>query len=277
MLAPMSAAPPLPAPDTASLPPTFVRHGAQVLAAEVAVALTYDGSTEAVLMATPADLEDFGFGFTLTEGIARPGDIAGLEVQPGPLGVEVRMWLAPGAGQRLAQRRRHRMGPVGCGLCGIDSMAEAMRVLDPVAADGLRLRPAEVAEAVAALESAQPLRDATRATHAAAFWTPARGLVALREDVGRHNALDKLAGALARQGVRAAEGVVVMTSRLSLDLVQKGAAIGVPVMLALAAPTTAAVAAAEAAGITVIAPARGGRCAPLTHSGRILPAGRREA
>lgn len=262
-----AAAFPAPAAD---LPPTFSRHGAQVLAAEVAVALTYDGSTEAVLMATPADLEDFAFGFTLTEGIADPRDITALGVQPGPLGVDVQIWLAPGAGQRLAQRRRHRMGPVGCGLCGIDSMAEAMRPLTPVAPGGLRLRPQDVATAVATLETAQPLRDATRATHAAGFWTPAQGLVALREDVGRHNALDKLAGALLRQRAPVAEGAVVMTSRLSLDLVQKGAAIGVPVMLALAAPTTAAVAAAEAAGITVVAPARGGRCEPLTHAGRII-------
>lgn len=270
MLRAMSAAPALPTPEPAAdLPPIHARRGAQVLAAEVAVALTYDGSTEAVLMATPADLEDFAVGFTLTEGIARPEDITGLEVRPGPLGVDVQIWLAPGAGQRLAQRRRHRMGPVGCGLCGIDSMAEAMRVLPPVAAGALRLRPGQVAAAVAALETAQPLRDATRATHAAAFWTPAQGLVALREDVGRHNALDKLAGALARKRVEAAGGAVVMTSRLSLDLVQKGAAIGVPVMLALAAPTTAAVAAAEAAGITVVAPARGGRCDALTHPGRI--------
>lgn len=258
-----------PADGPAALPPVFAQHGPQVLAAEVAVALTYDGSTEAVLMATPADLEDFAYGFTLTEGIARPGDIAGVEVQPGPLGIDVRIWLAPGAGSRLAQRRRHRMGPVGCGLCGIDSMAEAMRVLDPVAAGGLRLRADQVAVAVAALSDAQPLRDATRATHAAGFWTPQQGLVALREDVGRHNALDKLAGALVRQGVAVAQGAVVMTSRLSLDLVQKGASLGVPVMLALAAPTTAAVAAAEAAGITVVAPARDGRCDPLTHPGRI--------
>ena len=255
--------------DAADLPPVFAHHGAQVLAAEVAVALTYDGSTEAVLMATPADLEDFAFGFTLTEGIARPDDITGIEVQPNPLGVDVRIWLAPGAGGRLAQRRRHRMGPVGCGLCGIDSMAEAMRVLDPVAAGALRLRPDQVAAAIEALSAAQPLRDATRATHAAGFWTPQHGLVALREDVGRHNALDKLAGALVRQGVDVGQGTVVMTSRLSLDLVQKGASLGVPMMLALAAPTTAAVAAAEAAGITVVAPARDGRCDPLTHPGRI--------
>lgn len=271
MLPRMSPAPaPGTAPDASELPPTHARHGAQVLAAEVAVALTYDGSTEAVLMATPADLEDFAWGFTLTEGIADPGDIVGLEVQPGPLGVDLQIWLAPGAGQRLAQRRRRRIGPVGCGLCGIDSMAEAMRPLDPVAEGGLRLRPEDVALAVDALAAAQPLRDATRATHAAGFWTPRRGLVALREDVGRHNALDKLAGALVRQRAAVAEGAVVMTSRLSLDLVQKGAAIGVPVMLALAAPTTAAVAAAEAAGITVVAPARGGRCDPLTHPGRVI-------
>jgi len=237
---------------------------------EVPVALVYDGATQAVMMATPADLPDFLLGFALTEGlISRTDELSGVEVVPQPRGYEVRGWLAAGAGARLAARRRASAGPVGCGLCGIDSIEAALRPLprlDPEA--GPWLAPEAPMQAMAALAAAQALHAATRASHAAGFWQPGAGLLALREDVGRHNALDKLAGALARAGA-AAGGVLVMTSRLSVDLVQKAVMLGAPVLIGAAAPTALAVAEAEAAGLTLIGRARGKGYDIFTHPQRI--------
>jgi FdhD protein len=241
----------------------------RVLPEEAAVALSFNGTTQAVMMATPADLTDFATGFALTEGIARPEEITEIGVVETALGIDVQCWLAAPAADRLAARRRSMAGPVGCGLCGIDSLEQALRAPAPVSLS-LRLTPAQVCAAVAALPAQQPLHDATRAAHAAAFWTPARGIVALREDVGRHNALDKLAGTLSRAG-HARDGAVVLTSRVSIDLVQKTAALGVPVMIAVSAPTAHAVEMAEAAGITLVALARADRFELFTHPLRITP------
>lgn len=239
------------------------------LAAEVAVALTYNGSTEAVLMATPADLEDFAYGFSLTEGLAPPDEIERVEIVPTGLGIDIQLWVDEAVAARLAARRRRRIGPVGCGLCGIETLAEAMRALAPLPdGTGPRLSPAQVGAAVASLSAAQPLKAVTGATHAAGFWTPRDGLVALREDVGRHNALDKLAGALRDRDP--GEGAVVMTSRVSLDLVQKAATLGAAVLIGVSAATTAAVEAAGRVGMTLIAPARGETVPVLTHPQRLL-------
>jgi FdhD protein len=221
------------------------------------------------MMATPADLDDFARGFTLTEGIARPEEIDSITPVETDRGIDLQIWLKPQAEDRLAARRRTMAGPVGCGLCGIDSLEEALRVLPPVAASALRLTPAQVCAAVGALSAQQPLHDATRAVHAALFWTPVQGAVAAREDVGRHNALDTLAGALAGQSL--ADGAVVLTSRVSIDMVQKCAAMGAPVLIAVSAPTAHAVEMAEAAGITLIALARADRFEVFSHPGRILP------
>jgi FdhD protein len=240
---------------------------------EIAVALTYDGVTQAVMMATPADLKDFGLGFTLTEGIAAPGAVQSVEVDEGPAGIDLRLWLAPGAGAELAARRRSRAGPVGCGLCGIESLQAATAAPPPVPPSGLRLAPGDVAQAMAAMPASQALHGATRAAHAAGFVVPGRGLVALREDVGRHNALDKLAGALWQTGVSPGTGAVVMTSRLSVDLVQKVARLGAPVLIGAAAPTAAAVDLAEACGITLVALARGDRFEVFSHPARVQSAG----
>jgi FdhD protein len=243
--------------------------GARVLPEEVAVALSYNGTTQAVMMATPAALEDFARGFTLTEGIARPEEIESISVVETPRGIDLQIWLAPQAGARLAARRRTMAGPVGCGLCGIESLDEALRPPPPVPPSALRLTPAQVCAAITALPQGQPLHDATRAVHAAGFWTPARGMVAVREDVGRHNALDKLAGALAGQAL--ADGAVVLTSRVSIDMVQKCAAIGAPVLIAVSAPTAHAVELAKGAGITLVALARPDRFEVFSHAHRILP------
>lgn len=238
---------------------------------EVPVALVYDGATQAVMMATPADLPDFLLGFALTEGlIARPDELTGTEVVTQPRGIEVRGWLAAGAATRLAARRRATAGPVGCGLCGIDSIEAALRPLPRMAPEaGPRLAPDAPLQAMAALGAAQALHHATRASHAAGFWQPGAGLVALREDVGRHNALDKLAGALARQGVAPGAGVLVLTSRLSVDLVQKAVMLGVPILIGAAAPTALAVTEAEAAGLTLIGRARGESYDIYSHPQRI--------
>ena len=257
---------------TSRAAPTVLPNGAPArreVPEEVAVALTCNGTTQAVMMATPADLTDFAYGFLLTEGIADPGEVVSVEPVAAPGGIDVQIWLTAGAAARLAARRRSRAGPVGCGLCGIDSLEEATRPVAPVPVSALRLTAEQVRQAMAALGPAQALHIATRAAHAAGFWVPGQGMVAVREDVGRHNALDKLAGALAGTGGSA--GAVVLTSRVSLDMVQKCARLGAPVLIAAAAPTSAALDAARAAGITVVACARGERFEIFTHPGRIGP------
>lgn len=236
---------------------------------ETAVAFTYGGSSYAVMMATPRDLEDFAVGFTLTEGVASPDSIENLEIVPSEAGLELRMRLAEAQEHAHAERRRHLAGPTGCGLCGIESLTEAMRDLPKVTSKEI-FAPEEVMRAVASLPAAQALNNETRAVHAAAFWKRGQGLVALREDVGRHNALDKLAGALARSGVSAAEGFVVVTSRLSVEMVQKAAMMGTPLIVAVSAPTALALRAAKEAGITVAAIARGDGFEVFTHADRIV-------
>lgn len=236
---------------------------------ETAVALVYDGTTQAVMMASPVDLEDFAIGFSLTERIvAAPGEIEGLEVVPHDAGIEVRMWLSGARSDGLAARRRMMAGPVGCGLCGIDSLREVLRP-PPVVGRGARLEPAEIEGAVAGLRAVQPLHDRTHAVHAAGFYRPGAGFAVVREDVGRHNAIDKLVGALARSGRDASDGAVVLTSRVSIDMVQKAAVAGAGIIVAVSAPTAHAVRLADAAGLTLVALARGGGFDVFTHPERV--------
>jgi len=236
---------------------------------ETPIALVHDAVTTAVMMATPADLEDLAWGFTLTEGlVSGKAQIRSVEIVPVALGVEARVWLDHAAGTALTTRRRALTGVTGCGLCGIESLEAATR---PSARVGkqVRVSPAQLQEALDALEKAQTLGAATRAVHAAAWWAPGEGLVAIREDVGRHNALDKLIGALARAD-RPADGVLVLTSRVSVEMVQKATAFGAEILVAVSVPTALAVRTAQAAGQTLIAVARQDAFEVFTHPDRLF-------
>jgi FdhD protein len=247
-------------------------EGTRTVPEETALALTYNGGSYAVMMGTPQDLSDFAVGFSLGEGIVQsPDDIQSLDIVHLDDGIELRMWLAQAKADRLGERRRHIAGPTGCGLCGIDSIAEAVRPA-AVVGRGRQFSPQQIMSAMQAIPPMQKINIETRAVHAAAFWTPARGIAALREDVGRHNALDKLAGALAQSGIPASEGIVVLTSRVSVEMVQKAAAIGAPLMVAVSAPTALAVRMADGAGITLAAIARNDGFEIFTHPGRITAA-----
>ena len=237
---------------------------------ETPVALSYAGTTHAVMMASPADFEDFALGFSITEGIvASPDEIESVTVEDAGAGVDIQIRLRDTANTRFEARRRRLAGPVGCGLCGIESIDEAMRAAGDVRRSPLVLSSSEIVEAVKLLSRLQPFHAETGAVHAAGFYVPGRGIVAAREDVGRHNALDKLAGALARAGVDGAAGAVVVTSRVSVEMVQKAAAIGSPFILAVSAPTALAVRTAEAAGMTLVALVRGEDFDVFTHPDRV--------
>jgi FdhD protein len=244
-------------------------EGARAIPEETAIAFTFNTATYAVMMATPQDLEDFAVGFSLTEGVISSIDaIDSIDIVEEEIGIELRIWLKACEAAKFLGRRRKMAGPTGCGLCGIESLTEAMRP-PPTVGEGRVFTTEEITAAVESLFPMQVLNQETRAVHAAGFYEPERGLVALREDVGRHNALDKLAGALARGDVRARQGLVVLTSRISIEMVQKAAMIGAPVVTAVSAPTALAVHMAEAVGMTLIAIARKDGFEVFTHPHRV--------
>jgi len=240
------------------------------LASEAAVAISYNGTSHAVLMATPDHLEDLAFGFTLSEGIASPSDITSVEVLEGERGFDVQVSLSSGAASRLEARRRSMAGPVGCGMCGLESIDAAMRAI-PAVSSKTHLAARDIAAATRAMSRSQELNLRTRSVHAAACYCPGDGLKALREDVGRHNALDKLIGASARQSMDISSGAIVVSSRLSIELVQKAASINCGILIAVSAPTALAVDAAQAANMTLVAIARGDEFEIFSHPERILP------
>lgn len=258
-----------------SIPELQYRHGilataSRIVPEEVPIAFSYGGSTHAVMMATPADLEDFALGFSLSEGIiSEPADIVSIETVMAGGGVDVQIILADATAEALTSRRRHMAGPVGCGLCGIESIEQAMRQVPSVEAGDFSLAPAQIAEAVKLLGDGQSLNRETRAVHGAGFFVPGQGLIALREDVGRHNALDKLSGAVIRAGYSGSQGAVVVTSRLSVEMVQKTAALKCPILIAVSAPTALAIRTAEEAHITLVGIARGDEFEIFTRSERI--------
>ena len=237
---------------------------------EMAVGLSFDGRPHTVLMASFTDVADLAIGFTLTEGVAAHDDILEVVVTATDLGLLADIRLRPGAIQRKA-RPRTLEGRSSCGLCGVQRLADAVRPL-PTVGQGARVSHQAVQKAVDALGDAQALGRLTRATHAAAFVDAAGDLVLVREDVGRHNALDKLAGALAAAGEDAQAGFVLVTSRCSFEMVEKTARMGCSMLVAVSAPTSLAIQRAEDAGVTLVALARADGHTVFTYAERLLDA-----
>ncbi len=235
---------------------------------ETAVGLSFDGRPHTVLMATPQDVEDLALGFVITEGIASAADVLDIVRKDEALGILVDIRLAPGALIKKA-RPRNLEGRSSCGLCGVQRLQDAVRPL-PVLGEGARIEHAAIPRALAALEAEQVLGRLTRATHAAAFFNREGVLVVVREDVGRHNALDKLAGLMARQKIDAVDGFVVATSRASFEMVEKTARMGCPILVAVSAPTELAVIKAQEANLTLVALARADGHAVFSGGERLI-------
>jgi FdhD protein len=239
----------------------------RTIAVETPVNILFGGIPFAVMMTTPADLEDFAIGFALTEGIVESlSDIRGVAIERAEGGLKVNVTLA---GERMSAhlaRGRAISGRTGCGLCGIEDLSSLPAVRARIA-EAEPVDPAAVKAALRALDESQPLNAETRAVHGAAWCDRDGGIVALREDVGRHNALDKLIGALARTGVAPADGFFVITSRCSFEMVAKAAIFGASTLVALSAPTSLAIERAQASGVTLIAIARGDQAMIFTQPG----------
>ncbi|HKV76026.1 MAG TPA: formate dehydrogenase accessory sulfurtransferase FdhD [Gemmatimonadales bacterium] len=236
---------------------------------EVPVAIAYNGQAHVVMMATPADLEDFALGFTLTEELVeRPDQFRGVDVIRYSRGIELQVAVAPERDAVIAERNRKLTGRTGCGICGADSVDAVLRPIRRVPA-GQPIRAGAIEEAVSGLTPEQVINIESGAVHAAA-WATAEGRVELvREDVGRHNALDKLVGAVVRRGIDPATGFVLVTSRASFEMVQKTTVLGAPLLAAISGPTGLAVRVANEAGLTLVGFARGDRLTVYTHPGRI--------
>lgn len=240
------------------------------LAEETAIAISSNGSTQAVMMASPQDLKDFAYGFALSEGLVSDiSDIERFEIVAHDKGIEAQLWLSAEKAEALAARRRKMAGPIGCGLCGIDSLHEAMRALPNLISLPSDLEHSDLTSATDQLRQQQPLHDQTRAVHAAGFLVAGKGIVMAREDVGRHNALDKLIGALMCAGLDPATGAFVITSRASMDMVQKTAMAGCSTLIAVSAPTALAVDVATEAGVTLVAFASSSDFEIFSHPNRI--------
>jgi formate dehydrogenase accessory protein FdhD len=244
--------------------------GHDLVIEEQAIALSYNGFTHAVMMATPTDLEDYARGFSLTEGIVERGDSWRLlAVERHALGVVLEMGIAPARFDVLRERRRSLVGSSACGLCGSESLAQVARPVRQVARE-CHTDVATIAAAMAALVEHQQMNRASGGVHAAGYF--ADGQILVREDVGRHNALDKLVGAL-QSSEPMADGVLVLTSRASYELLHKAAMVDLAIVATVSAPTTAAIALAEAAGITLLGFARGMQMNVYTHARRVAAAG----
>jgi len=223
---------------------------------EVPVALVYHGVPHVVMLASPADLEDYAVGFTVSEGlVANPSEIQSVEVERGPESIEVRIGIAGERFAELLQRRRNLTGRTGCGLCGAETLEDAIRPPTQVAA-GPTVTVADLHAALVQLESKQPVNSRTGSIHAAAWVIPGKGVQLVREDVGRHNALDKVLGALVRGGVDVTSGYALITSRASFEMVQKAVTSGITFVAAVSAPTGLAVRLAQTSGLTLVGFAR---------------------
>jgi FdhD protein len=247
-----------------------VTHVDDMLVDEVPIALVYNGISHAVMMATPTHLEEFALGFSLSEGIiAAAGQCYGIDVERDAAGIAVQIDIASGAFMALKERRRSLAGRTGCGLCGVDSLDQVCRPL-PALPPAQGFHAAGVRRALAAIGAEQQLTRMTGAAHAAA-WCGMDGTVSIvREDVGRHNALDKVIGAMARAQARPGDGFLLITSRVSFEMAQKAALAGVSALVGMSAPTLAAVDLADQAGMTLLAFARGQDFVCYTHADRLV-------
>jgi FdhD protein len=228
----------------------------RIVPAETPVAISVLGIGYAVMMATPSDLEDFAFGFARSERlIDAAADVTGIEVRAEENGILLGIELVPARHERVLRRVRHRVGESSCGLCGIENLDQALRPL-PILSAPAAIAPAAIFRALEAIRAHQPLNAETGAVHAAA-WCDAKGeVIAAREDVGRHNAFDKLVGHCLREGREMSAGFVLLTARCSYELVEKAALAGVPLLVTISAPTSLAIERAAEAGLTLVALAR---------------------
>ena len=239
------------------------------LSEEVPVALVYQGVPHVVMLATPADLEDFAVGFTVSEGlVGAPDEIQDLEVKTGEHAIDVNIRIAPARFSALLAQRRNLTGRTGCGLCGAETLEQAMRPVAPVST-GLRVDPVEMHTALRELSARQPLNCVTGSVHAAGWVIAGRGLHCVREDVGRHNALDKVLGALLRTGADMNAGYMLITSRASYEMVQKAATVGIGMIAAVSAPTALAARVAEQSGMTLVGFARNDEHVVYANPGRV--------
>jgi FdhD protein len=241
-----------------------------LLAVELPVGLEYNGVSHAVMLASPADLEDFALGFSLSEGIiGNPAEFYGCEVEDRPDGRLVHIEIASERFVKLKERRRNLSGRTGCGLCGTEALDQVARDVSPV----VHRHPVDAAMLTAgmrAMQALQPLQQQSGATHAAAWINGAGELLAVREDVGRHNALDKLIGALSRQTTDFSQGALLLTSRASYEMVQKAAMMGIGCMAAISAPTSFAVELAQQSGVTLLGFMRDASYVVYAHAERLM-------
>jgi FdhD protein len=244
-------------------------HTADQVAEEMPIALVYHGVPHVVMLATPADLEDFAVGFTVSEGLVeRPDEIRSVEVIHGAEAADVKITVAWERFTGLLQRRRNLTGRTGCGLCGAETAEDAIREIARVG-PGPRVSIGALHESIEQLASLQPINARTGSVHAAAWVIPGKGIQLVREDVGRHNALDKALGALIRSNSDLTAGYMLITSRASFEMVQKSATVGIAFLAAFSAPTAFAVRLARNTGMTLVAFARADRHVVYTNPERL--------
>jgi FdhD protein len=243
--------------------------GAAALAQEVPIAFEYNGISHAVMLATPADLHDFAIGFSASEDVAQPDEVFGVDIEESDAGITLTIEIAARAFAELKSRRRTLVGRTGCGICGAESLQQVLRPLPDLSLRGTRVGPSALALAHAALMDMQPLQRATGAAHLAVWCDPDGAILLAREDIGRHNALDKLIGALLRKRVGTESGFALVTSRASVEMVQKSARAGIAVLAAVSAPTALAVRTAASCGQTLLGFVRGESLSVYTRADRM--------
>jgi FdhD protein len=240
--------------------------------AEAPVSIEVCGIGYAVMMATPSDLEDYAVGFVLSEGLVlHSSEIEEIDVDEVVGGWAVRIWLPPDRKRAVLERGRMRVSESSCGLCGMENIEQVLRPLPKVGAR-IRTNRWAISKAVASLRDWQPLGRATGAVHAAAFCDPAGAILCAREDVGRHNALDKLIGALARGGIDPQSGFVLLSARCSYELVEKTVRAGCPMLITISAPTSLAVERAIGSGLTLVTLARADSALVVCDERRMIEA-----